>query len=406
MNDTTNKDLDIDLGSAPAEEFDPFAQDDDLETDDAPPEPPAEKPASKKPDASAANPIEAAVNAAESKEAEKAQQSLYEKPPVFEYAGATENIEDSAQTFDELRIAKAADFPELEDGKRVSWVVEYGGKITRPVADPKGTSIAKMKSEIETSKEFLDSLKKAKDKNPVCKIKPKVTAQSKGTISAYKGVFTNMDEAEASGKLITLFPAKDGKVYEMRKTEMGKFITPITGSNMLSDVRAGFTPALPLIPAELMFKIISFFRYYMGLGAEREALVNIYWDKVNRGYFVDVPKQIVTKASVDSEMNDDFSCDRYIHFMDVHSHNSMKAFFSAIDDTDEKATRLYTVIGRLDKCLPDIKTRFSNGGTFHEIDPAEVFERIEMSFPIVWTENVSFRSLHGEAKDEGEADVL
>ena len=124
------------------------------------------------------------------------------------------------------------------------------------------------------------------------------------------------------------------------------------------------------------------------------------WDKINPGYFVDVPKQVVTKASVHSQISDDYTNDRYIHFMDIHSHNSMKAFFSSIDDRDERATRLYTVIGHLDKYLPDIKTRFSNGGTFHEIDPSEVFERVETSFPDTWTENVSFRPLHRDDKSE------
>jgi hypothetical protein len=57
------------------------------------------------------------------------------------------------------------------------------------------------------------------------------------------------------------------------------------------------------------------------------------------------------------------------------------AFFSKEDDRDEKATRLYTVIGRLDRYAPEIKTRISNGGTFLEIAPAEVFEHLDVSFP-------------------------
>ena len=130
--------------------------------------------------AAAGNPLENAIDAAETKEAETAQQSLTEKPPVFEYAGATEDIADTSKTFEELRIEKSADFPELEDGKRISWTVEYG-KITKTVSDPKNTSIGKMKSDIEMSKEFMDALKKAKDKNPVCKLKPKVTAQTNST---------------------------------------------------------------------------------------------------------------------------------------------------------------------------------------------------------------------------------
>ena len=140
------------------------------------------------------------------------------KPPVFAYAGVTEDVEDTSVTFDELRIAKSEDFPELDDGKRVSWTVEYG-KITKPVPSPRKKTVAEFKSEIETSKEFLDSLKKAKDKSPACKLVPKVTAQSKGKMSAYKGIFPSFEEAEQSGKIISLFPSGDGNVYEMRKTE-------------------------------------------------------------------------------------------------------------------------------------------------------------------------------------------
>jgi hypothetical protein len=310
----------------------------------------------------------------EIKEADKSQPSFVEKTPVFEYAGATENIDDTSKTFDELRIEKAADFPELEDGKRVSWTVEYG-KVVKSVADPKGMSIGKMKSDIETSKEFEDSLKKrGADKNPSCKVKPRVTAQSKGTLSAYKGVYTNIAEAEASGKVISIVPARDGKIYEIRNTEMGKFITPVVDCELLSYVRAGFVPALPPIPMDLMVQVISFFRHYMQNGVEQEALVNVYWDKVNPGFFIDTPKQTVTKASVVGVVSDKYACDRYIHYMDIHSHNSMRAFFSPTDDRDEKATRLYSVIGNLDRYFPDIKTRFSNGGKYWSIYPEQVFE--------------------------------
>ncbi|MDR0963393.1 MAG: hypothetical protein LBM60_02110 [Clostridium sp.] len=189
----------IDLGSDPMmDDFDPFASDDELEQD-IPAEASKQKQAKKSPSPTPApaNPMASAINAAETKEAEKAKQGLFEKPPVFEYAGATDEIEDTVKTFDELRIEKATDFPELEDGKRVSWTMEYG-KIVKTVSDPKATSIGKMKAEIETSKAFLDSLKKAKDKNPACKVKPRVTAQSKGASSAYKGVFTSLEDAETS----------------------------------------------------------------------------------------------------------------------------------------------------------------------------------------------------------------
>jgi PRTRC genetic system protein A len=280
--------------------------------------------------------------------------------------------------------------------KRVSWTVEYG-KITKNVTDAKGMTIAKMKSDIEASKEFLDALKKAKDKNPACKVKPRVTAQSKGTAaSGYKGVFANMDDVEAAGKVISYLPARDGKVYEIRKNALGKFITPVVGCELLSDVKAGFIPAfgIPRIPMDLIMKIITFFRYFTQYGGDNEVLVNIYWDSQGNKFIVDTPEQLVSKISVHSSANPDYQNERYIHFMDIHSHNSMRAFFSHTDDNDEKATRLYTVIGRLDKYFPEIKTRISNGGKFHEIDPSEVFEYIACPFPPEWEDKVITRAKH------------
>lgn len=379
----------IDLGSDPmTDEFDPFADASDLEADTVPvPQ--------KKTSLTGDNPLESAIDAAETKEAEAVQKGLLEKQPVFEYAGASEAIDDTAITFDELRIDKSTDFPELEDGKRVSWTVEYG-KISKPVTDPKAMSVGKMKSDIETSKEFLDSLKKAKDKNPVCKLKPRVTAQSKGTASSYKGVFLNIDDAESSGKIISIVPAKDGKIYEIRRTAMGKFITPVTDCDILSDVRAGFDPALPLIPMDMMMRIIAFFRYCMHNGNDSEALLNIYYDKHSQEFFIDAPEQTVTNVSIDSRISDDYTDDRYIHYMDIHSHNSMRAFFSEVDNADEKATRLYSVIGNLDRYFPTVKTRISNGGKYHEIDPAEVFELVAMPFPDDWKRKVHFRALHSD----------
>ena len=392
----------FDLGSEPTgEDFDPFAPDNnDTES---------------KSNATRKSKVtDTAAKASATNSPDNNEQNNTDKSPVFEYAGATEDIDDVSKTFEELRIVKSVDFPELEDGKRVSWTVEYG-KITKSVADPKGITIGKMKSDIETSKEFQEALKKAKDKKPICKVKPRVTAQSKGMAMSYKGVFRNMDEVNAADKVISILPAKDGKVYEIRKNVMGKFITPLITESLggscelLSDVRAGFVSALPRIPVDMMMKIVTFFRYCSDEG-DGEAILNIYWDRLCRSFHIDAPEQTATKASVESVENLNFADDRYIHFMDIHSHNDMKAFFSAVDDKDEKATRLYSVIGHLDKYFPDIKTRISNGGKFCEIDPSEVFELVAKPFPDDWKSKVHFRECHevdnGISVDNQGVDVL
>jgi len=435
MNEENNKNA-VDVGSDPSvDDFDPFASEEDLDcgttmdgnsSDDATAQSESAKDeaevakTAKAKDSSeqgqSTNPLEAAIGAAEQKDVQKTQKGLVEKLPVFEYAGATEDIDDISKTFEELRIEKSDDFPELQDGKRVTWTMEYG-KLTKSVPDPKSTSIGKMKSDIEISKEFSDSLRKAKDKNPVCKVKPKVVAQTKGMAGAdsgYKGVFINIDEAGQADKVISIVPGRDGQVYEIRKTEMGKFVTPTAGSELLSKIRAGFTPALPPIPKELLSQVVAFFRHLskscdgcrgssgnggcIGKDAceQVEALLNLYWDKQEKKYLVDAPKQLVSKASVKGRISEDFDSDRFIHYMDIHSHNTMSAFFSKIDDEDEKATRLYTVIGDLHKGIPGIKTRISNGGKFLEIDPGEVFELgyANEAFPQEWMEMVRYREGH------------
>ena len=330
----------------------------------------------------------------EVKAEQKAAKSLFEKAPVFHYGSAREDITDPGMTFEELRIAKSEDFPELAEGKKVSWTVEYG-KTVKAITDPKGATIAAIKKEIELSKPFLDNLKKAKDKNPDCLVKPKVTAQSKG-IAAYKGVFASLEEARASDKTICTIPCADGRVYELRKNELGEFIAPKDCVIDLESVRAGFTPALPLVPMELLAQIISFFRCYMKGVEQFEAMAHIFWDKQEEKFVAHIPKQRVTKAHIDADLTqEDLPEDRYLHYIDIHSHNSMEAKFSPVDDEDEQATRIYIVVGRLDKFFPDITVRMSCGGTYLTLPPGCVLESLGAVFPAEWRNQV--QPLHREA---------
>lgn len=320
--------------------------------------------------------------------ASQAKKSLFDKPPVFSYGGAKEEIADAAMTFEELRIQKADDFPELEEGKSVSWRVRYG-TAAKTISDPKGTTILQTKQEIERSKAFLDSLKKGKDKDPVCLVTPSVTAKSKG-IAAYKGMFPSLETARASDKVICLIPARDGQVYELRKHELGEFIAPKHNITELSEIRAGFRPALPLIPGALLGQIISFFRCFMGEKQEYEALVQIYWDREAEEFIPFVPKQSVSKAGIRANMeNNTLPEDRYLHYADVHSHNSMEAKFSRIDDRDERPTGLYIVLGRLNGFYPEISVRISCGGVFQAIDPSLVLESVGAEFPTEWRDRVT-----------------
>lgn len=337
------------------------------------------------------NPLLAMMDLQETKNIEAANASLFAQLPQFSYNGTTEVIENLDQTFEELREAKAEDFTELEEAASVTWNITYGA-VTKKVAKPKKTKIGELKREIETSKAFLDGLKKSTTKKPSCIVKPSVTMKPKG-IALYKGVFLTMEEAEDSGKTITFIPSGDGLVYERRVTEAGEFVTPASEVKLLNKIIPGFVSALPRIPYALFSQALALFRYMMDAredGTPLEALVHIYWDKEDEKFILHVPRQSVGHAIVLPDVGEEpLDSDRYIHYADLHSHNDMDARFSAVDDWDERANRIYMVVGHLENYFPDLTVRICNGGT-HWLIPADtVLEPFPtQEFPHKWLERI------------------
>lgn len=150
--------------------------------------------------ATAVNMMAALANEAETATAQQDARTLMELPPVFKYGACEEDITDAEMTFEQLRVEKEPDFLELEDGKRVTWTVQYG-KVTKTISSPSKQKIAQVKEEIELSKEFLEGLKKARDKCPRCFVKPTVAGKSKG-IAAYKAILLSPEDAAQSPKPI------------------------------------------------------------------------------------------------------------------------------------------------------------------------------------------------------------
>lgn len=340
-----------------------------------------------------ANPLLAAVDLQEAANARKAAEPIFVQLPLFSYNGNREPIEDLTQTFEQLRQSKMEDFPEFEEKQNLSWNVVYGS-VEKKVADPAKEQIGALKREIESSKDFLTALKKAKDKHPKCIVKPTVRMQKKGTGSGYKAAFLHVAEARASDKSIAFIPARDGRVYQRRVNDAGEFITPADNVTLLDEVKAGFTPSLPRIPYQLLEQALGLFRRLMdapGTPGPLEALIHIYWDKYEKRYFLHVPRQTVGKESVEAVLEDEDLLDetRYLHYADLHSHNNMPARFSPIDDRDERANRLYLVAGRLDRYFPELRVRMCSGGRFCDIPPERVLEPMPAGqFPAQWLERI------------------
>ena len=105
--------------------------------------------------------------------------ALANKAPIFDYASIQEEITDASMTFEQLRVKMSADCPELEARSHVSRTLSYAGFSER-ITDTNST-IFEVKSKLEKSKKFKDAIKKRKpaDKEPVCSIKPTITARKR-----------------------------------------------------------------------------------------------------------------------------------------------------------------------------------------------------------------------------------
>ena len=98
-------------------------------------------------------------------------------------------------------------------------------------------------------------------------------------------------------------------------------------------------------------------------GSDREQYLAITWEI---GYHLREPVQTRSGASVEYEKLPN-------SVMDIHSHGSMKAFFSVTDNMDEQGLRLYMVVGRLDTLLPEVELRL---GVYGYFAPLEIIEEV------------------------------
>lgn len=60
--------------------------------------------------------------------------------------------------------------------------------------------------------------------------------------------------------------------------------------------------------------------------------------------------------------------------LDIHSHGTMRAFFSHTDDRDEQGFQLYVVVGRADSYMPDALFRMGVYGYFSPLEEKDIFD--------------------------------
>lgn len=226
--------------------------------------------------------------------------------------------------------------------------------------------------------------------------------------------------------------AKNG-LFEVRDTDIARIILPVAAapkdgtnhravSGLTEELQAGVTLRLPKIPFEMLAQTVAFFR---GVCKEAkgssEAIVRIWWDATERRYEIRVPEgeQQVSGASVrhfdnfnlDDE-RDENGVPRYIMVMDIHSHGStMTAFWSGVDDGDERRCsegRMFGVIGKCTQPIPEWKWRMRAREGFIEMNVADIFETRELAaIPFTVTMDVMLRAMsHTDGSKDGQVRLL
>lgn len=143
-------------------------------------------------------------------------------------------------------------------------------------------------------------------------------------------------------------------LWQVRKEPVGEFtikVEDIDGKKYGASVNCefDFKSSLPKIPSVIFDNILQFYRDVHVL-YKSEVYISIYWDKIKQDYFLYVPTQRVSGASVHFEHDPDMLNNHNIFIvMESHSHASFAAFWSQQDIKDQAGSRLFSVIGNVDK---------------------------------------------------------
>ena len=156
-----------------------------------------------------------------------------------------------------------------------------------------------------------------------------------------------------NSSLISYGLFKNG-IFVRKQYPVGTFIHKVKSfdlnvENSTSVCEDKFIMSLPKIPAELFYSIVKFFKQ-IALTIKSEVYVSVFFNKKTNSYFLYVPEQVVSGASVTFNNNSKMlNNPNYVLVADFHSHCYFNAFVSNTDYADETASRLFGIIGNLDK---------------------------------------------------------
>lgn len=98
----------------------------------------------------------------------------------------------------------------------------------------------------------------------------------------------------------------------------------------------------PRVPNRIFNQILAIFRE----APAKEIALQIFFNPKEESYQLYQPRQNGTQCAVTFTRNYEMECEQVL-MMDIHSHGKTSAFFSSVDNADEKGTQLYMVVGNI-----------------------------------------------------------
>lgn len=197
-------------------------------------------------------------------------------------------------------------------------------------------------------------------------------------------------------------------LYALRNVPAGLFIAKMmsmpTGQRLpgftKDDLGEQFILRYGKIPGQNLQDAVDFFREVCNEN-ENEVYLQIFWDPKKNLYWNHVPYQRVSKASVKYDRNEETERD-HVLVCELHSHNTMGAYFSSIDDADEKSDRIFGVVGELQKNKPAMIFSYVCSGKRVQVKAEDIFDSLVSAsrFP-EWKSRVSFNDYRNGSSSYG-----
>jgi len=157
-------------------------------------------------------------------------------------------------------------------------------------------------------------------------------------------VIVNDDNIELPDDDIFYVVGKNGQFI---RKNMGLIdaLVPVKSISILNNVKPYVRMKIPKIPSKVFTRVVSFFKNVYRLH-HSEAVVMLYLETDSKKYYIHVPPQKVSGASVEYERNVSFPGKTLVGT--IHSHSNFGAFHSGTDKDDEKGfDGIHITVGNL-----------------------------------------------------------